>query len=83
MPYHMQIQLPEPIPRHWTNDDVWVKGDMIYSVAFQRLQFAMLGKNRSGKRIYYYSTLPNDVFLSVQKCILNAFGLAHLTKHLT
>ncbi len=82
MPYHMPIVLPGPLPRHWQNEDNWVKGDMIYAVSFERLSFAVLGKDRSGKRLYYKSVITETEIRAVQRCILNGFGLAPLTKHM-
>ena len=82
MPYHMPISLPEPLPKNWHNENIWVKGDMVYAVSFNRLSFAMLGKDRSGKRLYYKSTLSDAEIQAVQRCILHSFGLATLTKHL-
>ena len=82
MPYHLPIKLPEPLPANWTNENIWLKGDMVYSVSFKRLSFAVLGKERSGSRLYYRGALSHATLQSVQRCILHGFGLATLTKHL-
>ena len=81
MPYHMPITLPEPLPRNWENEDNWVKGDMVYAVSFTRLSFAVLVKDRIGKRLYYRNTIPDAEIQAVQRCILHSFGLGALTKH--
>jgi len=82
MPYHMPINLPEPLPQNWQVEHNWVKGDMVYAVSFSRLSFALLGKDRSGKRIYYKNTLSDADIKAVQRCVLHGFGLETLTKHL-
>ena len=82
MPYHLSLILPEPLPPNWSANNVWVKGDMVYSVSFKRLDFARLGKDRSGKRLYYRGMLSHDTLQAVQRCILHGFGLATLTKYL-
>lgn len=80
--YHFRLQMPEPVPKHWHHGDVWVKADMIYAVSFQRLSWAMLGKGRSGRRLYYRSVVPKDVLAGIQKCILHGIGLGTLTNYL-
>jgi uncharacterized protein YifN (PemK superfamily) len=54
--YHCQIDIRPRLPNWMQSDGVWIKGDMIAVVAYNRLDFIQLGKDRAGKRRYYYST---------------------------
>jgi uncharacterized protein YifN (PemK superfamily) len=82
MAYHMQIDIAPPLPPSFKSNGLWVKGDMIYSVGFHRLDFIRVTKNDAGKRIYYTSTLSNDQLKLVRTCVLSGLGLSQLTKHL-
>ena len=75
LPFHMKIRLPEPLPRNWSNENVWVKGDMIYSVSFKRLDFAFTGKDRTGKRIHYNMPIPDEILKEVRKRVVRGIGL--------
>jgi mRNA interferase MazF len=61
---------------------VWVKGDMVNTVGFRRLDLIRLGKGRDGKRIYLYEPLSTDTIKQIRACVLRAMGLAVLTKGL-
>ena len=80
--YHCKLTFDPPLPPPWSSPVKWVKGDMVYALGFHRLNLIRLGKDRSGKRIYRYETLPEEDMKKVRSCILNGLGLARLTKHL-
>jgi mRNA interferase MazF len=82
MPYHCQIDISPPLPSTFKSNGIWVKGDMIYSVGFHRLDLILQGKYSSGKRNYYYNTLSDIQLKQVQACVLHGLSLSHLTKHL-
>jgi len=82
LPYHCKLTLSPALPAPWVSDQVWVKADMINAVGFHRLDFVRLGKDRTGKRIYRYDTIPAGDLQRVQACILKALGLAALTSHM-
>ena len=82
MSYHCQIDIRPELPDWMRSDGVWVKGDMISSVAFHRLDFIRLGKDVDGRRQYYYSRINRDDLKRIRACVLAGIGLAHLTKHL-
>jgi mRNA interferase MazF len=82
MPYHCQIDLRPRLPPPLQSDGVWVKGDMVNTVGFHRLDLIRLGKERDGKRIYLYQPLSSDTLRRVRVCVLHAMGLSTLTKHL-
>ena len=82
MPYHKEIIIPFNLPGEWGNKKRWIKGDMVNTVGFQRMDLLRLGKDVNGKRIYQVSCLPDDVMTTVRRCVLHGLGLSSLTKHL-
>ncbi len=82
MPYHALIDIIPPLPECFESKGLWIKGDRVNSVGFHRLDFIRVGRNSAGKRDYYYTTISKSQMLTVKECILNALGLANLTKHL-
>jgi mRNA interferase MazF len=82
MPYHRQIDISPKLPTKWDSDGVWIKGDMVYAVAFRRLNFLSHGKGLDGKRIYHYATVSDEHLKEIRACVLRAIGLSALTKHL-
>jgi uncharacterized protein YifN (PemK superfamily) len=82
MPYHCRIRIPFELPKEWGDADRWVKGDMVNAVGFHRVDLLRLGKDGSGKRIYQFSCLPEDILRKVRKCVLHGMGMSGLTKYL-
>ena len=82
MPYHTQLDIRPLLPKWYNSDNLWIKGDMVNAVGFHRLDFIRCGKDRSGKRTYYYNTISDDQMKIVRKCVLHGMGLSMLTKHL-
>jgi uncharacterized protein YifN (PemK superfamily) len=83
MPYHVQITLKSPLPKPYDQSTtLWVKGDMINTVGFHRLDLLRFEKNRKGTRTYYLSTLDENQLKDVYSCILRGMGLSNLTKSL-
>lgn len=82
MPYHKKIHIPFDLPTRWGKRTRWVKGDMVNTVGFHRLDLLRLGKDANGKRIYQMDVLPSEDISSVRRCVLHGLGLSNLTKHL-
>lgn len=82
MPYHQQIEIPFQMPERWGKGPCWIKGDMVNSVGFHRVDLLRLGKDKTGKRIYQMQQLPDDLFKIVRQCALHGMGFSALTKHL-
>ena len=82
MPYHCELHIRFDLPARWGNRKRWVKGDMIYAAGFHRVDLLLLGKDRSGKRIYQTETIGRDDLRRVQSCVLNGLSLQGLTKYL-
>ena len=84
MDYH--CLLPKncmPMIGNFQRDDSWIKGDMIYSVGFHRLELIRLGKRGpNGKRLYYENRLGRDRMKEIYGCVLYGMNLGSLAKHL-
>ena len=64
--------------------DSWLKGDMIYTVGFHRLDLIRLGKKnpQTGKREYFNKRLRRDQMNEIYRCILNGMNLGNLGNYL-
>lgn len=80
-PFHCQIDIDPALPAPLGSKGVWVKGDMIYSVGFHRLDFIRLGRD-DGKRVYRYEPLSAEIIKKIRECVLRGLGMSTLTKHL-
>ena len=61
----------------------WVKGDMIYRVAFHRLEGIKIGKDKvTGRRLYFNQVLDDEQMKKVYSCVLHALNLGNLQNHL-
>jgi mRNA interferase MazF len=83
MPYHHQLTNLQPnLPAPYDTGPNWLKGDMIVSVSFDRLELFRYGKDRYGDRVYRLESLPPDDWKIVQGCVLSGLGFASLKKYL-
>ncbi len=82
MPYHCTLAVPFAMPKAWGNVERWVKGDMVTTVGWHRVDLLILGKNPSGKRIYQTQVIADEDFTKIKRCALHGLGLSALTKHL-
>jgi uncharacterized protein YifN (PemK superfamily) len=82
MPYHCQLDIRPKLPAPWGSDGIWLKGDMVYSVGFHRLDLIRLGKDRAGKRVYRTDPITPEQMKEVKCCVLRGLGMSALTKHL-
>jgi len=74
-PYHCKLIINPPLPYPYSSPFQWLKGDMVYSVSFQRLDFLRVGKDKNGKRIYDIRVLNKADMETVQRCVLSAMGI--------
>ena len=82
MPNHAEITIAFALPPYWGNIPRWIKGDMIYAAGFHRVDLLMMGKDRSGTRIYQKEAISTEDLRRVQACILHGLSIGGLTKHL-
>ena len=80
--YHCQIDIHPALPEPWSSNGVWVKGDMVYSIGFHRLDLIRTGKQPDGTRIYRFDTISAEQMKQVKCCVLRGLGLSTLTKHI-
>lgn len=66
------------------DNDSWVKGDLLYTVGFHRLNLIRLGKHdpNTGKRLYYTNKLSRDRMKEIYSCILHGLNLGKLSQFL-
>jgi len=81
MPYHEEIDIGFDLPFPWERQ-CWVKGDMVTSVGFHRVDGLQVKTGRYGKRQYLIPQVDEAVFRTVQRCALHGLGLSALTKKL-
>ncbi len=79
-------QLPKaslPMLPFFQDKDNWIKGDMLYTVAFHRLDLIQLGtRNAQGKRNYFSQRLGREQMKAIYECVLYGINLPDLAKHL-
>lgn len=80
--YHMQLS-DNHLPRNkfFSQGTTWVKGDMIYTLSFERFNYVSLGSD-NGKRIYYKNRLGRETMKKVYSCVLHGMHLGDLADHL-
>jgi len=82
-PYHYKIPRQSmPMLGIFQNDDSWLKGDMIYTVGFHRLNLILLNKKGpDGKRLYFTNKLGTDQMKQIYQCVLHGLNLGKLAPH--
>jgi uncharacterized protein YifN (PemK superfamily) len=73
LPHHMQICFDPPLPRPYTAPVVWLKGDIVLTVAFHRLRYLFEGR-AEGRRDHDVRVLDQDTFRRVQNCVRVGLG---------
>lgn len=85
MPYHYLLP-KQSMPQlgRFQQKETWLKGDMIYTVGFHRLDLIRLGKTNpnNGKRLYFNQKLGREQMTEIYKCVLHGLNLSRLTSHL-
>ena len=82
-PYHFRLHTNPVLPAPYTNPVHWVKADMVYTVAFDRLALMTHGlKDAQGRRIYDQRVVDKADLLKIQSALLHGLGLTSLTVHL-
>jgi mRNA interferase MazF len=65
LPHHMQITLDPPLPAPYDTPTMWVKGDMVLTVAFHRLRLLFSSWN-GGQRVYDVRVLDRQTMDDVR-----------------
>lgn len=74
LPHHLLIGLDPPLPQPYDSPDMWVKGDIVLTVAFHRLRL-LFARFEAGQRVYDERILDTKVFEQVQHCGRAGLGL--------
>jgi uncharacterized protein YifN (PemK superfamily) len=80
--YHYQLTLNPPLPAPFHSPQMWVKGDMVLTASYDRLDRFRMGKNPNGTRIYSIFHVQGGDLQEIQKAVLNGLGLGRLTPHI-
>jgi mRNA interferase MazF len=72
--HHLKITLDPPLPAPYPNPEMWVKGDIVLTVAFHRLRLLFSGWD-SGQRVYDVRVLEPDILEKVRACVRAGLGL--------
>ena len=73
--HHMEISFNPPLPEPYPSPVVWLKGDIILTVAFHRLRL-LFSRWENGQRIYDVRVLDAATFRRVQECVRCGIGLS-------
>lgn len=74
-PFHLEIELNPPLPFPYSSPKMWVKADIILTVAFHRLRYlGEQSRDENGDRIYDYRVLEGDVMEKIFSCVMNGLG---------
>ena len=66
--HHMQLTLDPPRPHPYFSTTMWVKGDIVLTVAFHRLRFLTTGKSQ-GQRHYDIRILDASTVEKLRNCV--------------
>ena len=76
MPYHYRFYLNPVLPSPYDSPYQWVKGDMIYSLSFARLNLPSNGRDANGKRNYIVRVIDSCVMNEIENCVKMGLGIA-------
>lgn len=74
LPHHMKITLNPPLPHPYGNSTMWVKGDIVLTVAFHRLRL-LFSEWHGGQRVYDVRVLDDQTMANVRDCVRAGLGL--------
>lgn len=70
----MQIEFDPPLPHPYIEPRMWVKADVVLTVAFHRLRL-LFSRWDQGQRVYDVRVLDPQVFEDVKACVRAGLGL--------
>jgi mRNA interferase MazF len=74
MAHHLELTLDPPLPAPYENPVMWVKGDIVLTVAFHRLRLLFAG-HKAGQRAYDVRVLDYATMERVKDCVRAGLGL--------
>ena len=70
----MQVGFDPPLPAPYNSPVMWLKGDVVLTVAFHRLRFMFSGWD-AGERSYDIRVIDIETFQRVRDCVRSGLGL--------
>ena len=74
LPHHMQIAFNPPLPKPYDSPVMWLKGDLVLTVAFHRLRL-LFSNWDGGQRVYDVRVLDGETMERVRECVRSGLGL--------
>ena len=72
--HHLQLSFDPPLPHPYTSPLMWVKGDIVLTVAFHRLRL-LFSHSEDGQCVYDLRCLDDRSMESVRACVRAGLGL--------
>ncbi len=72
--HHLELEFDEPLPFPYDKPRMWVKGDIVLTVAFHRLRL-LFDRWDGGQRVYDVRVLDAETFSRVRECVRAGLGL--------
>ena len=72
--YHFLLTIDPPLPWPFDSPTCWVKGDMLYTVSYERLNLPHQ-KPQGGKRCYIQIEISNGDLQKIRRCIQFGLGI--------
>jgi mRNA interferase MazF len=73
--HHMLWKPSKRLPRPYDAPEMWIKADIVLTVAFHRLRLPFLAKDQSGTRIYDVRVMNEADFEKLKGCVRAGLGL--------
>lgn len=74
LPHHMEIELDPPLPHPYVAPKMWVKGDIVLTVAFHRLRL-LFKEWEGGQRVYDVRIIDDATMDRVRACVRAGIGV--------
>ena len=74
LPHHMQLTFDPPLPHPYSSPIMWLKGDIVLTVAFHRLRL-LFSRWEDGQRVYDVRVLDAATLEEVRQCVRRGLGL--------
>ncbi|WP_442894985.1 type II toxin-antitoxin system PemK/MazF family toxin [Bradyrhizobium sp. AZCC 1578] len=74
LPHHMELTLDPVLPHPYSEPRMWLKGDIVLTVAFHRLRLLFSGWNQ-GQRVYDERVIDAGTLEKVRTCVRAGLGL--------
>ena len=74
LPHHMELAFAPVLPHPYSEPRMWLKGDILLTVAFHRLRLLFSEWNQ-GQRVYDVRVIEPEVLERVRICVRAGLGL--------